>query len=80
MAVVRMLVGFSGTRNGEDWPPAGGVVDLPDVEAAKYVQAGLAEAVDGAPVEAAVAAPVEKATVPAAPRKRQRGLTKADAP
>jgi len=39
---VKMQVYISGTRNGEAWPAAGGEVDLPDAEAAKYCANGLA--------------------------------------
>ena len=66
-----MLVQFSGARNGLDWPSPGAVVDLPDVEAAKYVRAGFAVSVEGAPVESAVVdAPVESARVVTVPRNR----------
>ncbi|MFJ6617589.1 hypothetical protein ACIQOW_08440 [Kitasatospora sp. NPDC091335] len=30
---VRMLVQMSGTRDGQDWPPPGTVLDLPEAEA-----------------------------------------------
>ena len=40
---VRLLVGITGTRNGVDWPRIGESIDLPDVEAADLVTAGLAE-------------------------------------
>jgi len=39
---VRMRVAISGSRNGEDWPPAGGEIDLPDEEAAHLIAQGLA--------------------------------------
>lgn len=35
---VRLLVSISGTRNGQPWPPAGNVVDLPDDEAQHMVE------------------------------------------
>ncbi|MFD4660832.1 hypothetical protein ACFWP2_35045 [Kitasatospora sp. NPDC058444] len=34
---VRMLVQISGTRNGQDWPPPGAVLDLPEAEALQLV-------------------------------------------
>ncbi len=37
-----MKVRIEGTRNGVRWPAAGGVVDLPDGEAADLVSQGLA--------------------------------------
>lgn len=40
--IVRMRAAISGTRNGEDWPPIGGTVELPDDEAADLCAAGLA--------------------------------------
>jgi len=43
VTVVRMLVSISGTRNGADWPPRGGLLELPDDEAASMVMSGLAE-------------------------------------
>lgn len=68
-----MLVSLSGTRNGVDWPQRGEVIDLPNEEAVKAINSGLAEAVSDEPkVEAAV---VESKP---APRKRTSGLTKAN--
>ncbi|MGW3427498.1 DUF7302 family protein [Streptomyces melanosporofaciens] len=48
---VRMKATLSGTRDGEAWPERGGVVELPDEEAAHLCAAGLAEAVSDAPAE-----------------------------
>jgi hypothetical protein len=39
---VRMTVDVSGNRNGEDWPPKGSVIDMPDDEAIGYVEANMA--------------------------------------
>ncbi|MFI6862641.1 hypothetical protein ACIBKZ_22560 [Streptomyces sp. NPDC050421] len=47
-----MNISMSGTRNGEDWPPAGEVVDLPTGEAQHLVASGVASAV-GIEVETA---------------------------
>lgn len=69
---VRLLVSISGTRDGQDWPPAGSVVDLPADEAEHLVAAGLAaaQADTPAPVETAAQAPAETAArKPARPRK-----------
>ena len=55
MATIKLKVNISGTRDGVEWPAAGCSVDLPDVEAAQMVAAGLASAVDVAPVETATA-------------------------
>lgn len=50
---VRMIQHITGTRNGEEWPLAGGEIDLPDHEAADLIGAGLAAQTEGAPDEAA---------------------------
>ncbi len=42
---VRMKVDISGTRAGQEWPPRGSVIDLPDAEAADYCKSGMAEPV-----------------------------------
>jgi hypothetical protein len=62
---IRMKVTMSGTRNGEDWPPAGETVDLPTGEAQHLVASGIAEEIDTAPE-------VETATVPDTAEKRVR--------
>ncbi|WP_393057728.1 hypothetical protein [Streptomyces sp. LN549] len=51
---IRMNISMSGTRNGEDWPPAGEVVDLPTGEAQHLVASGIASEV-GDEVETATA-------------------------
>lgn len=75
---VRVVVQMSGTRDGEDWPQPGGVVDLPKVEAERYIRGGLVARVDDAPVEAAVAREPETATVSTAPRKRRTAPARLD--
>lgn len=52
---IELKVNVSGTRDGIEWPPMGGSVDLPESEAAQMVAAGLASAVTPAPVETATA-------------------------
>lgn len=42
---IRLKVQISGTRNGQDWPRRGSVIELPDDEAAQYCAAGMAEPV-----------------------------------
>jgi hypothetical protein len=42
---VKMKVGVSGTHDGVDWPPKGGVAEVSDVEGADLCARGLAEAV-----------------------------------
>src|SRR3990167_6506700 len=73
---VRMLVVRSGLRNGQDWPPPGGEIDVYADEAARFVRDGVAELVrpepkpepepEPEPEEQATAPeePVEKAVVP----------------
>lgn len=53
---IRMNISMSGTRNGEDWPPAGETVDLPTGEAQHLVASGIASEVGDDPeVETATA-------------------------
>lgn len=74
---VVMAAAISGTRDGVEWPPFGGTIDLPELEAREMVRVGLARF--PAEVEAADApADVETATIKTSPKKR--GLTKADMP
>ena len=42
---VRMRSQISGTRNGQEWPPPGSVVELPDDEAIGYCTRGMADPV-----------------------------------
>lgn len=44
---VRMTTHIGGTRNGEEWPAIGGVIDLPDHEATDLISAGYAVPDDG---------------------------------
>lgn len=43
---VKIIVPMSGTRDGEDWPPVGSVIDIPAAEAVSYVTAGIAADLD----------------------------------
>lgn len=74
---ITMRVGITGTRNGEDWPPVGGTIDIPTDEANALVDAGLAEpATKNAPaVEAAAVVAPEAATTPK-PRARKAAAPK----
>lgn len=60
---IRLKVQISGTRNGQDWPRIGGVVDLPDEEAISYIASGMADPV------ATFSAP-ETTTLPEQPELR----------
>jgi hypothetical protein len=60
---VRMRVQVSGQRNGEEWPPRGSVMELPDDEAVGYCQAGMAEPVTT----------FAQAETPAVPEPEKRG-------
>ena len=40
--LVRLLARISGTRDGEAWPDAGAVVDLPSDEAQPLISSGMA--------------------------------------
>jgi hypothetical protein len=50
-----MRATLSGTRNGVDWPKAGGHVDLPKAEAEHLIAAGLAVEAEDATEENASA-------------------------
>lgn len=67
---VKMLVPITGTRNGVDWPPIGGEVDLPEVEARHLVDGGLAVEVAVAPAPEKAAAPKARAAKPKAAETR----------
>ncbi|MEW2177146.1 hypothetical protein AB0890_12555 [Streptomyces sp. NPDC005406] len=64
---IRMKVSLSGTRNGEGWPPAGEIADIPTGEAQHLVASGIAEEVDSRQGQAPK---VETATAPDAAEKR----------
>lgn len=51
--LVKMLTQMSGTRNGDDWPPAGTTIELPADEAETLIYHRMAEPVAAAPVESA---------------------------
>lgn len=72
MGTYRMLVSMTGTRNGADWPVRGGVVELPEGEAAAYVSAGFVAPVEVAE-ERATAPKPETATRKRAPRRKSDG-------
>lgn len=56
---LQMKVQVSGTRNGEDWPAPGDVVEVPDEEAVLLLNGGLAETVESAKPEKAAARKAE---------------------
>ena len=68
---IRMRVSISGTRSGVDWPPAGSVMEVDDVEGMHLCAGGLAEPVaeDPVPAETAIAPEPEKRG-PGRPRTR----------
>lgn len=66
---IRMNISMSGTRNGEDWPPAGEVVDLPTGEAQHLVASGIASEVGDDPE-------VETATAPDTAETRESTSTR----
>ncbi|MFB8035878.1 hypothetical protein ACFC5Z_23605 [Streptomyces sp. NPDC056004] len=73
---VRMRVAVSGTRNGEDWPPAGGVIDLPQSEAETLLAIGIATEADEEPAEENAAAPGgEETATPDKPTGRRTAKT-----
>lgn len=48
---VQMIQHITGTRDGIEWPLAGGEIELPDREAADLIGAGLAKEAEGAEPE-----------------------------
>ena len=60
---VQMRRVITGTRDGVEWPPPGGEIDLPDDEGAHLCAVGMAVPVVTEPkVERAVTPPTEKRT------------------
>lgn len=66
---VKMLISVSGTRDGVDWPPVGGEIDLPGEEAADLCDAGHATPVKARFESAAAPSPPENAAKKTATRK-----------
>lgn len=62
MAKVEITARISGTRDGVEWPGIGGVVDVPEDEAADLVRLGLAKP---------VAKAAERAVAPKAETRKQ---------
>lgn len=55
---VEMTTHISGTRNGEEWPAPGAVLDLPDHEAESLILAGYAKEPTDAPTPEPAPVPV----------------------
>lgn len=72
MSKVQMIAGVSGTRDGADWPPSGGILECSQDEAAQLVAAGLARPVE----KASQVAPVETATAKAPETATRKGMSK----
>ena len=72
MPRVRFLIQFSGFRDGVEYPPVGGVLDVPELEADDLERCGFAErvAVEKAAPEKATAPAAETAATPK-PRTRK---------
>lgn len=70
-----MKAHITGVRDGQPWPLAGGVIDLPDAEAEALVGAGLARPAEEVPATAVL----EVATMqdPETPEPRRQGRRKA---
>lgn len=64
---LRVLVEVTDTRRG--YMPGELVDDMSDEQAARWIEAGLAEAVGGAPEAAALAPPPENAKLPRAEKR-----------
>ncbi len=64
---VRMVARISGTRNGEDWPAPGAVIELPEDEANALLISGAAvdpEAAETATLSGAVETPTTRGNQP----------------
>lgn len=78
---VKMLAGITGTIDGQDWPPVGGVIDLSASEAEHLIAGGLAEAAEGGAVESATVDAPEDATLAVTadkPKPARRSRAKSD--
>lgn len=64
---VRLKVDISGSRNGAPWPGRSSIVELPDDEAARMCQNGMAVPVDGSEDDVETAVPNDDSS--------RRGLT-----
>ncbi|MEV7394342.1 hypothetical protein [Streptomyces sp. NPDC091215] len=58
---IRMKMTVSGLRNGQPWPPRGGVLDVPDAEGAALCAMGGAEPVAEADADVEKAVPEDDA-------------------
>lgn len=67
---IRMKVGLSGTRNGQDWPAVGEIADIPTGEAQHLVASGIAEEVTGDEDGRGQVSEVETAAAPDTAEKR----------
>lgn len=68
---VRMKVDVSGSRDGQDWPPRGGVIEVPEQEGAELCRSGMAEPVAEPLREERAVAP-EPEVRESTPKKRGR--------
>jgi hypothetical protein len=68
---VKMLVGITGTLNGQPWPQRGEIADLPDQVAEDLLINKYAERVSNSKVEAAAVDPVEETASKPAPKTRK---------
>lgn len=57
---VRMKIGMSGTRNGIEWPPVGGLLEVDDEEGAQLCASGHAVPVVEESAETATAPKAEQ--------------------
>lgn len=68
-----MNIHISGTRDGEEWPAVGGIIDLSAHEAETLVAHGYADLVAPKVETATVAAPENAAARTERPKGRSRG-------
>lgn len=72
---VRLTYRIDGTRNGEEWPPIGGVIDVPTDEAMNLISHGYAVPVPVPQVQerATLEQEPERATLPKTTSKPRKG-------
>lgn len=76
---VNMRVKVSGTRNGEEWPAAGGWIDVPDEEAHALIGAGVAVEQEPEPEQEPETATAPEGDVEQATTRRRQPRRKAGA-
>lgn len=72
--IIKMFVKISGTRNGEDWPEAGGTIELPEDEARNLISNGWAMEVPLATIRVATLSAEPAAETATVQKSRKRAV------